>query len=125
MSPLDTRIFGVYELLTPMERRLANVVPEAIEKIQQGSGTHGLMRLRHHFGTFAYTMTPLAAQALLRSLLPLRQRAVGLPGFPVNITARSHDILRQEAYPGLRAYVCVPPLAVQDVRLPAVRLQVA
>ncbi|MBV8566170.1 MAG: hypothetical protein JO273_12025 [Methylobacteriaceae bacterium] len=99
MSPLDTRIFGVYELLTPMERRLANVVPEAIEKIRDFLGN-----VQTVLKAYAWTMSlgaiglrAVAETAILNSKYLLskiaRLRGVDIP-WPEN----KHRRLEQVRY---------------------------
>ncbi|HOB50191.1 MAG TPA: glycosyltransferase family 25 protein [Mycobacterium sp.] len=75
------------------------------------------VRLRHGFGTLAYTITPTGAAAMLEACLPMTDRLVTFRGVAVedflypNLT---NDVDMNRAYPDVRAYACMPPLALSE-----------
>lgn len=75
------------------------------------------IRLRHAFGTQAYTVSPTGARALLDAVLPMTDRIVSFPGFDVALRNASNDVDVNMVYPLIRAYACVPPLAVSENRV--------
>jgi glycosyl transferase family 25 len=77
---------------------------------------HAPVRLRHCFGTMAYSVSPAGARFLLDSCLPMTDKLVGFPGFGIGVHNRGIDCLMNGAYPQMKAYVCMPPLAVSENR---------
>jgi len=77
---------------------------------------HAPVRLRHAFGSLAYTVSPLGARSLLELCLPLARGFIRFEGFGIGIPNNGIDCMMNTAYPKLRAYVCVPPLAVSENR---------
>jgi GR25 family glycosyltransferase involved in LPS biosynthesis len=77
---------------------------------------HAPIRLRHCFGSLAYTVSPHGAQTLLDTCLPLTDRFIGFPGFRIGVANDGIDCLMNLAYPRMKAYVCMPPLAVSENR---------
>jgi GR25 family glycosyltransferase involved in LPS biosynthesis len=89
---------------------------ENIEVFRGAEVTHAPVRLRHAFGTLAYTVSPAGAKGLLELCLPLARRFIQFDGFGIGIPNNGIDCMMNTAYPKLRAYVCVPPLAVSENR---------
>ena len=87
-----------------------------IEIFRQSEVAHGPIRLRHAFGTLGYTISPTGAQAMLERCLPLARRFIQFEGFGIGIPNNGIDCMMNTAYSSLRAYVCVPPLAVSENR---------
>jgi glycosyl transferase family 25 len=77
---------------------------------------HAPVRLRHRFGTMAYSVSPAGARFLLDSRLPMTAKLVGFPGFGIGVHNRGIDCLMNGAYPQMKAYVCMPALAVSENR---------
>jgi glycosyl transferase, family 25 len=72
------------------------------------------VRLLHSFGILCYSITPKGACALLSHCLPLDAKLIDFPGFGVRIQNNSLDCVMNGAYPSLKAFVCMPPLAVAE-----------
>ncbi len=87
-----------------------------LEAFRNGRHAHVPVRLRHAFGTLAYSISPRGARAMLDACLPLKNRRVEFSGFDVVIENRSFDSMMNAVYPQLKAYVCMPPLAVSENR---------
>lgn len=71
------------------------------------------VRLRHCFGTHAYSITPAGAQRMLDACLPMTDRLVRFFDGSV-YAATSVDTDMNTAYRALRAYACLPPLALAE-----------
>jgi len=89
---------------------------ENIEAFRHSAVAHAPIRLRHAFGTMAYTVSPAGAQALLELCLPLGRRFIHFEGFGIGIPNNGIDCMMNTAYPKLKSYVCMPPLAVSENR---------
>jgi GR25 family glycosyltransferase involved in LPS biosynthesis len=87
-----------------------------IETFRNQQVAHAPVRLRHCFGTMAYTVSPAGAKTLLDICLPLADKLVGFPGYGIGVYNRGIDCLMNGAYPNMKAYVCMPPLAVSENR---------
>ncbi|WP_338699206.1 glycosyltransferase [Bradyrhizobium sp. 26S5] len=70
-------------------------------------------RLRHAFGTQAYSISPRGASRLLSAVLPLKKQFIPFPGTPIVIEDQGIDGAMNTAYQAMRSFVCVPPLVVQ------------
>lgn len=87
-----------------------------IEHFRTTKGNHAPVRLRHSFGLMAYTISSSGAKALIDICLPLRNTLVTFHGFGVSLPNRTLDAMMSQAYPKLKAYVCIPPLVVSENR---------
>ena len=87
-----------------------------IDVFRRSEVTHAPVRLRHAFGSMAYTVSPAGAKALLELCLPLARRFIQFEGFGIGIPNNGIDCMMNTAYPRLKAYVCLPPLAVSENR---------
>jgi SAM-dependent methyltransferase len=87
-----------------------------IDVFRAGHFTSTPIRLRHSFGKFAYTVSSDGAAKLLNNCLPLRDQLIPFPGFDVVIENTSIDFMMNAVYPGIRAYVSIPPLAICENR---------
>lgn len=87
-----------------------------IEIFRHAEVAHAPVRLRHAFGIMAYTVSPAGAKALLELCLPLARRFIQFEGFGIGIPNNGIDCMMNTAYPKLKAYVCLPPLAVSENR---------
>jgi GR25 family glycosyltransferase involved in LPS biosynthesis len=89
---------------------------ENIEMFRRAEVAHAPIRLRHAFGTMAYTVSPAGARSLLEMCVPLGRRFIHFEGFGIGIPNNGIDCMMNTAYPKLKAYACMPPLAVSENR---------
>jgi GR25 family glycosyltransferase involved in LPS biosynthesis len=87
-----------------------------IEVFRRSETASGSIRLRHAFGSMAYSVSPSGARSLLELCLPLSRQFIRFEGFGIGIPNNGIDCMMNTAYPKLRAYVCIPPLAVSENR---------
>lgn len=73
-----------------------------------------LIPLKHAFGIMTYTVTPWGAQQLLKACLPLRNERIEFAGYNVSVENHTLDAAMNKAYPALKAFACLPPLAVSE-----------
>jgi GR25 family glycosyltransferase involved in LPS biosynthesis len=69
-------------------------------------------RLFNAFGVVGYSVSPMGAQAMKRHSLPLRNMDVFIPGLGRAVPNRSLDIMLNDVYPRVNAYVSFPPLII-------------
>jgi GR25 family glycosyltransferase involved in LPS biosynthesis len=75
------------------------------------------VRLRHGFGTLAYTISPAGARAMLDACLPMTDRLVAFRGVAVEDSTYPNlgfDVDMNRVYPNVRAYACMPPLVLSE-----------
>jgi len=89
---------------------------ESITVFRRRAVAHAPIRLRHAFGSMAYVVSPAGARALLEMCLPLARQFIRFDGFGIGIPNNGIDCMMNTAYPKLKAYVCMPPLAVSENR---------
>jgi glycosyl transferase family 25 len=89
---------------------------ENLSVFRRAEVPHGPIRMRHAFGTLAYTVSPAGARALLELCVPLARQFIRFEGFGIGIANNGIDCMMNTAYPKLKAYVCMPPLAVSENR---------
>jgi GR25 family glycosyltransferase involved in LPS biosynthesis len=89
---------------------------ENITVFRRSEATHAPVRLRHAFGSLGYIASPAGARALLEICLPLARQFIRFDGFGIGIPNNGIDCMMNTAYPKLKAYVCMPPLAVSENR---------
>jgi GR25 family glycosyltransferase involved in LPS biosynthesis len=92
------------------------------QKFQCENFSRSSMKLAHSFGTQAYSVSPKGARALLENCLPLRDRYIAFPGAGVVTKDVGIDVAMCGAYDTLQAFVCIPPLVIQDNTQPSERL---
>ena len=80
------------------------------------------LKLAHSFGTQAYSVSPRGAQALLDQLLPLSGKLVTFPGAGVTNEDSGIDVAMCACYESMKAFICVPPLIVQDDQIVSDRM---
>ena len=71
-----------------------------------------LVKLHRCFGTLCYSVSPAGAAALLRACFPIRGEPVFFAGLNRTLTEYGIDIAMSRAYPGMGAYVSIPPMAL-------------
>jgi glycosyl transferase, family 25 len=87
-----------------------------LEGFRRAEVAHAPIRLRHAFGSMAYSVSPTGAEALLKLCLPLARQFIRFEGFGIGIPNNGIDCMMVGAYPKLKSYVCVPPLVVSENR---------
>jgi glycosyl transferase family 25 len=78
--------------------------------------TRAPVRLRHAFGSLAYSVSPTGAKSLLELCLPLQRQFIRFDGFGIGIPNNGIDCMMLSVYPKLKSYICMPPLAVTENR---------
>jgi GR25 family glycosyltransferase involved in LPS biosynthesis len=69
-------------------------------------------RLVRAFGTVGYSVSPIGARAMKQHCLPLRNLEVFFPGLERVLPNSGLDIMLNDAYPSIYAYVSFPPLII-------------
>jgi glycosyl transferase family 25 len=87
-----------------------------IDVFRRSEVGHAPIRLRHAFGSMAYSVSPGGAAALLKMCLPLARQFIRFEGFGIGIPNNGIDCMMVGAYLKLKAYVCMPPLVVSENR---------
>jgi GR25 family glycosyltransferase involved in LPS biosynthesis len=85
-----------------------------IEVFRSRGFSYNPLRLRNSFGLMAYTISPTGAKSMMEICLPLQDTLIEFDGFGVVIENKTIDAIMNRAYPRLKAYVCMPPLAVSE-----------
>jgi hypothetical protein len=75
-----------------------------------------LFRLLRAFGCPCYSVSPRGAAILRRHCLPLRPIQVHFPGLDRTIANKGIDIMMNDLYPRMNAFVSFPPLAITKNR---------
>jgi GR25 family glycosyltransferase involved in LPS biosynthesis len=88
----------------------------AIDEFQDRRISPGVYPLQRAFGLVCYTVSPAGARRLREHCLPLRPMKVAFPGFHGLVENNGIDVMTNQAYPSLSAYVAVPPLVVTENR---------
>jgi hypothetical protein len=76
--------------------------------------TPAAFRLAHSFGSQAYSLSPQGARKLLAFCLPLKKQLVSFPGAAIVIEDVGLDSAMNDAYETMQAFLCLPPLVIQD-----------
>lgn len=90
-----------------------------IASFQQTAFCGGALRLLHAFGTSAYSISAAGARKALAHFLPLRDRLVEFPEADVVTPAVGADSTLCGLYPSIKAFICLPPLAITLHRVEA------
>lgn len=85
-----------------------------LESFQNADTEPALLRARHLLGLICYSVSPRGAAALLEYCLPLRPMVVDFNGFGLRLNNTGIDCIINGVMPSLKAYVCLPPLAISD-----------
>jgi GR25 family glycosyltransferase involved in LPS biosynthesis len=83
-----------------------------IDAFQSASLMPQPFRLFRLFGTVGYSVSPMGAQAMKQHCLPLRKMEVFFPGLERTLPNTGIDIMLNDAFPRLNAFVSFPPLIV-------------
>lgn len=89
---------------------------QAIHEFQDQRIVPGIYPLQRAFGLLCYTVSPEGARRLRDHCLPLRPMKVAFPGFNGLAENDGIDVMTNQAYPSLNAYITVPPLVVTENR---------
>ena len=81
-----------------------------IDAYQSASLMPRPFRLVRAFGTVGYSVSPRGARAMKQHCLPLRNLEVFFPGLERVLPNSGLDIMLNDAYPRINAYVSFPPL---------------
>jgi GR25 family glycosyltransferase involved in LPS biosynthesis/glycosyltransferase involved in cell wall biosynthesis len=74
------------------------------------------VKLAHSYGTVAYSVSPGGARVLLEHCLPFSGELITFPGTDVVAENSGVDCAMNKAYDSMRAYICIPPLVLEDER---------
>jgi GR25 family glycosyltransferase involved in LPS biosynthesis/glycosyltransferase involved in cell wall biosynthesis len=85
--------------------------PESFQNFQTSSNA---VRLAHSFGSQAYSLSPKGAKILLEFCRPLRKQLISFPNAGVVIEDVGLDCAMNGAYENMLAFVCLPPLVMQN-----------
>ncbi|GJD34920.1 glycosyltransferase family 25 protein [Methylobacterium aerolatum] len=91
-----------------------NVAPDHRRFLQLSKFDSQLLRVSRLLGLYCYTVSPMAARALLEKCLPLRRRVVWLPGTKEFWPDHGIDVAMCEVYQSLKTFAAVPPLVLSD-----------
>lgn len=94
----------------------ADMPGDHLETFRTGTGPHTAVRLQHCLGSFAYTVRPAGARALLEACLPITDRRVTVGADATTLANTTPDVDLNLVYPAVRAYACFPPLALAGRR---------
>jgi GR25 family glycosyltransferase involved in LPS biosynthesis len=75
-----------------------------------------LYRVLRAFGTPCYSISPKGAAILRRHCIPLRPMPVWFDGLNREVPNTGLDIMMNDAYPAIQAYVSFPPLCITKNR---------
>ncbi len=92
------------------------------EAFQREQYTPTPIRLVHSFGIQAYSISPMGARKLLEGCLPLRKRLISFPGTNIVNQDVGIDVSMCAVYGSMQAYLCLPPLVIEDKSLESVRI---
>ena len=83
-----------------------------IDTFQSARLTPQPFRLFNALGVVGYSVSPMGAQAIKQRCLPLRNTDVFIPGLGRAVPNRAIDIVLNDVYPRVNAYVSFPPLII-------------
>ena len=85
---------------------------KGVQDFQNRRFSPQLFRLLRAFGTVCYTVSATGARKLLQKGLPLRPFTVSFPSINPQFPNNGIDIVMNDIYPTLQAYVSFPPLVI-------------
>ena len=83
-----------------------------IDAYQSASLMPRPFRVYRAFGLVGYSVSPMGARAMKQHCLPLRNMDVFFPGLERTLSNSDIDIMLNDAYPRINAYVSFPPLII-------------
>lgn len=87
-----------------------------VDKFLDHAPTPRLFRLLRAFGCPCYSVSPKGAGILRRHCIPIRPMPVYFPGLDRTVANNGIDIMMNDIYPRMKAYVSFPPLAITPNR---------
>lgn len=87
-----------------------------VQDFQEAETEPVLLRAHHLLGLVCYSVSPNGARALLDWCLPIRPMIIDFAGFGLRLNNAGIDCIMNGVMPSLKAYVCLPPLAISDER---------
>ena len=81
-----------------------------VDAFQSASLAPHPFRLFNAFGIVGYAVSPRGAQAMKQRCLPLRNVDISIPGLGRAVPNRALDVVLNDVYPRVNAYVSFPPL---------------
>jgi GR25 family glycosyltransferase involved in LPS biosynthesis len=100
----DCRFNGRFLRPFPTEYDLGNFVRLATPVVA--------LRMFNVFGNFAYLVTPEGAQKLIDNCFPLSTKAVTIPALGGRVRTTNIDLVMNQHFGSMEAYVAFPPLAL-------------
>jgi len=85
---------------------------EDCERFVKTSNPVAPVRLHNAFGNCSYVVSPKGARKLIDGCLPLAMSEVFVPAYPAVFVANSKDVLMNNLYKDMSAFICIPPLAM-------------
>ncbi len=85
---------------------------ESCERFAANTGPAVPVRMRNSFGNCCYVVSPAGAQKLIDGCFPLSNHVVLIPMLHAMFRANSKDVLMNEQYGNMAAFVSVPPIAL-------------
>lgn len=85
---------------------------KAVSQFQTSKFPTQPFRLQRAFGTVCYSVSPGGGAKLLESCLPIRAGTVYFPGLNRSLPNSGIDIMMNNYYPQLNAFLCFPPLVI-------------
>lgn len=82
------------------------------ERFAKTSSSVVPVRLHNAFGNCSYVVSPKGAQRLVDGCFPLTRREVFIPSYPAFFMSNSKDVLMNDLYKDMSAYICIPPIAM-------------
>ena len=86
--------------------------PEQITRFSRSKDSVALLRLNVALGACAYAVSPSGARNLMQACFPMDNRRVPVRFLDRSFPSYGLDCMMAVAYRNLRAFVCVPPLAM-------------
>ncbi len=83
-----------------------------VDAFQSASLMPQPFRLFNAFGIVGYSVSPMGAEAMKQRCLPIRNKDVFIPGLGRAVPNRGLDIMLNDVYPRVNAYVSFPPLVI-------------
>ena len=83
-----------------------------VDAFQSASLMPQPFRLFNAFGIVGYSVSPMGAEAMKQHCLPIRNMDVFIPGLGRAVPNRGLDIMLNDVYPRVNAYVSFPPLVI-------------
>jgi glycosyl transferase, family 25 len=83
-----------------------------VDAFQAATVTPQPFRFFRAFGALAYCLSPTGARALRQHCLPLRRMEVFIPGLGRAVSNTGIDVVLNDVYPRINAYVSFPPLVI-------------